>query len=236
MGSRRARQADHLLYAHHDVQPINFAEQWLSDPWRLTRRDGRLYARGAADDKGAISAQLGAISAYMKTAWFAAGECEDAFVEGEEEVGSRNLMGFFERHKERLKSDVIVVCDTDNIEVGLPCITYSLRGIVSAHVEVRSSRTPVHSGMGGGALPDAAIALNNILGRLYWDNGPLPIDGYYNKVRPLTDKERTAFRKLAGRRAGNAAARIPVCCRRLASQWSRASPPTSRPGAGPPSP
>jgi cysteinylglycine-S-conjugate dipeptidase len=91
---------------------------------------------------------------------------------------------------------VIVVCDTENIEVGLPSITYSLRGIVALTVEVTSARIPVHSGMGGGALPDAAIALNAILGRLYWDNGPLPIEGFYDQVRPLTEKERQAIRKL----------------------------------------
>ncbi len=186
-----------FLYAHHDVQPINFEGQWLNDPWHLTRRDGRLYARGAADDKGAIAAQLGAIAAYLKTD----GELPvniKMLVEGEEEVGSRNLMQFFDRHKKQIHSDVIVVCDTENIEVGLPSITYSLRGIVAATVEVQSAKIPVHSGAGGGALADAAIALNVILSRLYWGNGPLPIAGYYDKVRPLTEKERAAVRKLPG--------------------------------------
>lgn len=186
-----------FLYAHHDVQPITHVEQWQGDPWNLTRRDGRLYARGAADDKGAIVAQLAAISAYLKTEGDLPVNIK-MLVEGEEEVGSKNLMGFFERHKSRLKSDVIVVCDTENIEVGLPCVTYSLRGIVAAKVEVRSGEIPVHSGMGGGSLPDAAIALNTILSRLYWDHGPLPIPGFYDKVRPLTEKERAAFRRLPG--------------------------------------
>ncbi|WP_020473332.1 M20/M25/M40 family metallo-hydrolase [Zavarzinella formosa] len=186
-----------FLYAHHDVQPINYREQWLSDPWHLTRRDGRLFARGSADDKGAISAQLAAIAAYLKTEGSLPVNVK-MLVEGEEEVGSKNLMAFFDRYKEKLKSDVIVVCDTENIEVGLPCITYSLRGIVSATVEVKSADLPVHSGMGGGALPDAAIALNVILSRLFWDNGPLPIPGYYDEVRPLTDKEKAAVRKLPG--------------------------------------
>jgi len=186
-----------FLYAHHDVQPINYAEQWLSDPWHLTRRDGRLYARGAADDKGAISAQLGAIAAYLKGSGSLPVNVK-MLVEGEEEVGSRNLMQFFERQKERLKSDVIVVCDTENIDVGIPCITYSLRGIVTALVEVQSAKIPVHSGMAGGSLADSAIALNVILSRLFWGNKPLPIDGYYNKVRKLTDKERAAFKRLPG--------------------------------------
>ncbi len=186
-----------FLYAHHDVQPINFHQQWQSDPWHLTRRDGRLFARGAADDKGAIVAQLAAISAYLKTEGSLPVNIK-MLVEGEEEVGSKNLMQFFERHHERLQSDVIVVCDTENIEVGLPCVTYSLRGIVAAHVEVRSAEIPVHSGMGGGALPDAAIALNVILSRLFAENSPLPIPGMYDQVRPLTDKERAAFRRLPG--------------------------------------
>ncbi|MSR55521.1 MAG: dipeptidase [Gemmataceae bacterium] len=186
-----------FLYAHHDVQPINYREQWLSDPWQLTRRDGRLFARGSADDKGAIAAQLAAISAYLKTEGTLPVNVK-MLVEGEEEVGSKNLMQFFERHHEKLHSDVIVVCDTENIEVGQPCITYSLRGIVTANVEVRSAEVPVHSGMGGGSLPDAAIALNVILGRLFWDNGPLPIPGYYDTVRPLTEKERAAFKRLPG--------------------------------------
>jgi cysteinylglycine-S-conjugate dipeptidase len=186
-----------FLYAHHDVQPINYLEQWQSDPWHLTRRDGRLFGRGSADDKGAIVAQLAAISAYLKTEGTLPVNVK-VLVEGEEEVGSKNLMQFFERHARKLKSDVIVVCDTENIEVGLPCVTYSLRGIVAAKVEVRSAEIPVHSGMGGGSLPDAAIALNVVLSRLFWDNGPLPIPGIYDKVRPLTDKERAAVRRLPG--------------------------------------
>jgi len=184
-----------FLYAHHDVQPINYLEHWNSDPWKLTRRDGRLFARGAADDKGAISAMLGAIAAYRKTSNQLPINIK-MLVEGEEEVGSKNLLKFFDVHRDRIKSDVIVVCDTENIEVGIPSITYSLRGIVAVQVDVTSARIPVHSGMGGGGLPDAAIALNAILGRLYWGNGPLPVDGFYDQVRPLTAKEREGFHSL----------------------------------------
>jgi acetylornithine deacetylase/succinyl-diaminopimelate desuccinylase-like protein len=184
-----------FLYAHHDVQPVNFVEQWKSDPWKLTRRDGRLFARGSADDKGAISAFLGAIAAYRKTGNTLPCNVK-MVVEGEEEIGSKNLMRFFETYKEKIKADVIAVCDTENIEVGLPCITYSLRGIVAVTVEVTSANLPVHSGMVGGALPDAALALNVVLAKLFWGNGKLPVPGFYDKVRPLTDKERTAIRKL----------------------------------------
>ncbi len=184
-----------FLYAHHDVQPVNFVEQWKSDPWKLTRRDGRLFARGSADDKAAISAFLGAIAAYRKTSNKLPVNIK-MVVEGEEEIGSKNLLTFFDKYRDKIKSDAIVVLDTENIEVGLPCITYSLRGVVAVQVEVTSAKIPVHSGMAGGALPDAALALNAVLARLFWNDGPLPIPGFYDCVRILTEKERAAFGKL----------------------------------------
>jgi acetylornithine deacetylase/succinyl-diaminopimelate desuccinylase-like protein len=186
-----------FLYAHHDVQPINFVDQWQSDPWTLTARDGRLYGRGSADDKGAISAELGAVAAFLKTSGSLPVNVK-MLVEGEEEVGSRNLLGFFNEHKKRIQSDVIVVCDSGNVETGLPCITYSLRGIVGVLVEVESAKLPVHSGTAGGQLADAALALNVLLSRLYWKNGPLPIPHFYDTVRPLSDKERRTFHSIPG--------------------------------------
>jgi acetylornithine deacetylase/succinyl-diaminopimelate desuccinylase-like protein len=184
-----------FLYAHHDVQPINYESEWKSEPWKLTPRDGRLFGRGAADDKGAITAQLGPVAAFLKTAGKLPVNVK-MVVEGEEEVGSSNLMGFFEQYRDKIRSDVIVVCDTENIEVGLPCITYALRGIVAALVEVESARLPVHSGMAGGALADAALALNVVLSRLYWDRNRLPIPGFYDDVRPMTDAERRKVQQL----------------------------------------
>jgi len=186
-----------FLYAHHDVQPINYVEQWQSPPWTLTPRDGRLYGRGAADDKGAITAQLGAVAAFLKTGGNLPVNVK-MLVEGEEEVGSRNLDAFFRQHQERIKSDVIVVCDTENIDAGLPSITYSLRGIVAVLVEVESAKLPVHSGMAGGLLSDAALALNVVLSRLYWKNGKLPIPNFYDSVRPTTPSERRTLKKLPG--------------------------------------
>jgi acetylornithine deacetylase/succinyl-diaminopimelate desuccinylase-like protein len=178
-----------FLYAHHDVQPINYEAQWQSPPWKLTRRSGRLFGRGSADDKGAIAAQLGALAAFLKTRGSLPVNVK-MVVEGEEEVGSRNLQTFFKEHRKRIQSDVIVVCDTENIETGIPSITYSLRGIVQVLVEVESAKLPVHSGMAGGALADSALALNVILSRLYWKNARLPIPHFYDSVRPMTGKER----------------------------------------------
>jgi acetylornithine deacetylase/succinyl-diaminopimelate desuccinylase-like protein len=184
-----------FLYAHHDVQPTNFLDQWQSPPWTLTPRNGRLYGRGAADDKGAITAQLGAVAAFLKAQGSLPVNVK-MLVEGEEEVGSRNLETFFQKYRDRIRSDVIVVCDTENIEVGLPCITYALRGIVAALVEVQSANLPVHSGMAGGALADAALALNVILTRLYWGDGRLPVPHFYDSVRPMTADERRAVAAL----------------------------------------
>jgi acetylornithine deacetylase/succinyl-diaminopimelate desuccinylase-like protein len=188
-----------FLYAHHDVQPVHQEDidqgRWQSPPWQLTRRDGRLYGRGAADDKGAITAQLAAVASFLQTQGSLPVNVK-MLVEGEEEVGSSNLMGFFQEHKERINADVIIVCDTENIEVGLPCITYALRGIVAVTVEVQSAESPVHSGMAGGALADAALALDVILARLYWKNGKLPIPGFYRGVRPMTPAQRRTYRSL----------------------------------------
>lgn len=184
-----------FLYAHHDVQPVNYESDWKSPPWQLTERDGRLYGRGAADDKGAIVVQLGAVAAWLQSTGSLPVNVK-MLVEGEEEVGSTNLQGFFQEQRDRLTSDVIVVCDTSNIETGFPCITNSLRGVFSAKIEIRAAKTPVHSGTGGGYLADAALALNAILARLMPKNGKVQIPGFYDKVRKLTPAEKRTFKKL----------------------------------------
>ena len=190
-----------FLYAHQDVQPVNFPEQWLSDPWQLTERDGRLYGRGTADDKGAIVAQLGAIAALLQTRGTLPVNIK-MVVESEEEIGSPNLHPFFQEHAQRIQSDLIVVCDTENPRTSLPGITNSLRGLVALKVTVETAQKPVHSGMGGGAAPDAALALNALLSRLYRENGPLPIPHFYDRVRPLSETEREALQRLPGDEAG----------------------------------
>jgi acetylornithine deacetylase/succinyl-diaminopimelate desuccinylase-like protein len=184
-----------FLYSHHDVQPINYEHLWLSPPWELTAREGRLFGRGAADDKGASVAQLAAIASWLKTAGKLPVNIK-MLVEGEEEVGSKNLVKFFSENRSRIQADIIVVCDTENILVGLPSITYSLRGIVTLLVEVKSALIPVHSGMAGGAFADSALALTKVLSRLCWEDGPIPIQGFYDSVKPLTDSERTVIESL----------------------------------------
>jgi acetylornithine deacetylase/succinyl-diaminopimelate desuccinylase-like protein len=186
-----------LLYAHHDVQPPGPEQDWHATPWKLTKRRGRLYGRGAADDKGAIVAQLGAIAAWLNTRGALPVNVK-VLVEGEEEIGSKNLLPFFDRYQRLIQADAVVVCDTENIEAGLPCITYSLRGGVGAIVTVETAQGPRHSGMVGGWMPDAAIALNVILARLYAPDGRLRIPGIYDDIRPMTRQEREWLKQLPG--------------------------------------
>lgn len=184
-----------FLYSHYDVQPVNTPEDWDSEPWTLTNKGGRLFARGSADDKGGFIAQLASVEAWLKTVGKLPVNVK-MVVEGEEEIGSKNLYGFFEKYENKIKSDVIVVTDTSNLEVGLPCITYSLRGIVEAKVEVEALKQPVHSGGFGGLVPDPAIALNVLLSRLFWDHKRIPIPGFYEGVKPLTAAEKADYRAL----------------------------------------
>ena len=184
-----------LLYAHHDVQPAADEQEWTTSPWKLSRRKGRLFGRGAADDKGAIVAQLGAIEAWLKTHGSLPVNVK-VLVEGEEEIGSVNLIPFVQKNRKRVNANAIVVCDTGNIATGFPAITYSLRGVVSATVEVECADGPRHSGFSGGVMPDAAIALNVILSRLFWKNGKIPVPGFYDGVIPMTARQRAWLKQL----------------------------------------
>jgi acetylornithine deacetylase/succinyl-diaminopimelate desuccinylase-like protein len=184
------------LYSHHDVQPVNYVDQWQTPPFQLTKRGGRLFGRGSCDDKGGVIAQIAAVAAFLKTRGDVPINVK-VIVEGEEELGSPNLLRFFDENKELLASDALVVTDTDLIQTGTPTLTYSLRGALSLLLEVESATTPAHSGFVGGGLADPAIALNVLLARLFWDDGRIPIPHYYDRVRPLTDAERRTIEKLA---------------------------------------
>lgn len=186
-----------LLYAHHDVQPANGNQGWDTSPWKLTQQKGRLYGRGSADDKGAITAYLAVISAFLKTSGQLPVNLK-MLVEGEEEIGSPNLAAFFKKFRKKIHADVVIVCDTENLATGLPSITHSLRGIVQILVEVESGSRAVHSGMGGGMIADAALALNVLLARLYSGNGKAAVPGLEKSVLKLTQNERNVLRQLPG--------------------------------------
>ena len=173
--SRRADASTVLLYAHHDVQPENDHAEWDSPPFAPTERHGRLFGRGAADDKAGVVAHLGAARVFG----------DDlpvhltVFVEGEEEVGSKSLGPFLAAYADRLRADVIVIADSTNFDVGVPALTTSLRGLVNADVEVRTLTHAVHSGMWGGLVPDAVTALSRLVASLHDDAGNVAVPGLH---------------------------------------------------------
>ena len=161
------------LYAHHDVQPPGDAALWASPPFTPTERDGRLYGRGVADDKAGIVAHLAALRAHRDRLPVGV----TVFVEGEEEVGSESLPDILDRHGEKLRADAIVLADSGNWEIGLPALTTTLRGLVRAVVTVSTLDHGVHSGMFGGAVPDAMSALIRVLASLHDDEGNVAVAG-----------------------------------------------------------
>ncbi|HTW15013.1 MAG TPA: dipeptidase [Nocardioides sp.] len=158
-----------LLYAHHDVQPENDPADWDSPPYEPTERDGRLYGRGAADDKAGIMAHVGALRALGDDLPVTV----RLFIEGEEEVASATLPQLLEQYQDRLKADVIVIADSGNWDIGVPALTTSLRGLIRVDVELRTLTHAVHSGMWGGLAPDAIMALIRLLDTL-WDESGAP--------------------------------------------------------------
>jgi cysteinylglycine-S-conjugate dipeptidase len=162
-----------LLYAHHDVQPSGDAAEWHTDPFEPTEQGDRLYGRGAADDKAGIAAHLAAFLAHGGAPPVGV----TVFAEGEEEVGSDSLSAILRAHRDLLASDVIVIADSGNWDIGVPALTTSLRGIAEAIVEVRTLEHAVHQGMFGGAIPDALMVLIRTLASLHDDQGEAAIEG-----------------------------------------------------------
>ncbi len=162
-----------LLYAHHDVQPENDHAEWDSPPYVPTERDGRLYARGAADDKAGIVTHLAALRAHGDNLPVSV----TVFIEGEEEVGSDTLPELLRKYQDRLRSDVIVIADSGNWDIGVPALTTSLRGLVRMDIEVRTLTHGVHSGMWGGLVPDALMTLSRLISTLHDDAGNVAVDG-----------------------------------------------------------
>ena len=180
-----------LVYGHYDVQPPDPLELWDSPPFEPTIKDGKVYARGASDDKGQVWIHVAAAS-----------ETRDLplnlkfVIEGEEEVGSKNLFAFVRENRARLSADAALVSDTAMFARGLPTLVYGLRGLAYLEVELEGAKTDLHSGVHGGAAPNAAIAAARVAAQLKSPEGWVRIPGFYDKVRPLEAWEREEWARL----------------------------------------
>ena len=171
-----------LVYAHYDVMPVEPVEAWHSDPWEATIRDGRLYARGADDDKGQTMIQAKAFEYMVKTGQL---NCNVKFIfEGEEEIGSPSLEAFLEDHKDLLKADIILVSDTSMIGKDTPSITTGLRGLAYWQIEVDGPNRDLHSGHFGGAVKNPVNALCEMIAKIVDADGRITIPGFYDDVAP----------------------------------------------------
>jgi acetylornithine deacetylase/succinyl-diaminopimelate desuccinylase-like protein len=190
-----------LLYGHYDVQPPDPLELWQTPPFEPTLRDGKLYARGAVDDKGQVYMHLAAIEAHMKVNGRLPINLK-MVIEGEEEVGSENLAKFLRARRAELDADVILVSDTAMLGPDQPALCYALRGILYAQVEVQGPSKDLHSGHFGGAVVNPANALCAIVAALRDGDGRVTVPGFYDRVRPLAAEERAELRALDFDEAG----------------------------------
>ena len=187
-----------LLYAHHDVQPPGDDALWETTPFEPEIRNGRMYGRGAADDKAGIIAHYCSVKllAEISGADFDLGLA--VFIEGEEEAGSPSFASFLQAHKDQLEGDVIVVADSGNWSTTVPAITTTLRGLASLEFEVRTLDHAVHSGMYGGAVPDAMLALVKILSSMWDKNGAVTISGLFSSENNNLDYSEAQLRSDSG--------------------------------------
>jgi acetylornithine deacetylase/succinyl-diaminopimelate desuccinylase-like protein len=184
-----------LVYGHYDVQPPDPLDQWITPPFEPTIRDGRIYARGATDDKGQVLTHVLSAAAWLKTVGKLPVNVKFV-IEGEEEVGSNNLDRFLEEQRDRCRCDVAVISDTAQFAPGVPAITYGLRGIVACEVFVSGPSQDLHSGVFGGSVANPANGLARMIAALHDAQGRVQIPDFYNDVVPLTDGERRNYAKL----------------------------------------
>ncbi len=184
-----------LLYGHYDVQPVDPLNLWTSPPFEATIRNGNLYARGSADDKGQVFIHLKSIEAFMKNVGSLPINIK-MLIEGEEEIGSEHLSPFVSSHKELLKADLVLISDTSMFARGVPSVCYGLRGLSYMQIDLVGPNKDLHSGSYGGSVHNPIQALAEIIAQLHDENGRITIPSFYKDVRKLSKKERDAYKKL----------------------------------------
>jgi acetylornithine deacetylase/succinyl-diaminopimelate desuccinylase-like protein len=184
-----------LFYGHYDVQPAEPLELWTSPPFEPAIRDGNLFGRGTADDKGQIHIHIRAMDALHQTAGKLPINIK-VLIEGEEEVGSESLWDYVKANKAKLKADALVVSDTGMLARGVPSITYALRGLNYYEIEIDGPAQDLHSGIFGGAVPNPLTILSELFAKLHDKNGRVAIPGFYDDVATLSKVERKALNAL----------------------------------------
>jgi acetylornithine deacetylase/succinyl-diaminopimelate desuccinylase-like protein len=186
-----------LIYGHYDVQPVDPLALWTSDPFQPVIRDGRIWARGATDNKGQMMAHVLGVEKTLRENHGLPVNLIFLF-EGEEEIGSPSLAAFLLQHRDTLKCDVIAISDTGMVAPGVPTLGYGLRGIACCEVILRGPKTDLHSGLFGGAVANPATAIARLVSSLHAPDGRVAIDGFYDQVRPLEPWEREMWSKVPG--------------------------------------
>src|SRR5688572_23328487 len=180
-----------LVYGHYDVQPADPLELWETGPFEPEVRGDLLYGRGSSDMKGQVLATFSAIESVMKS-----GEVPvnlKFLLEGEEEIGSKNLEPFLRKHAEKFKADVSLNPDAGMMGIDMPTITYGLRGLAYLEVHVYGPRADLHSGLYGGAVHNPAQVLAELIAKMHDEKGRIRLPGFYDSVRPITEQERADF-------------------------------------------
>jgi len=184
-----------LIYGHYDVQPVDPLELWKSDPFEPIIKGGKIWGRGADDNKGQNFVHIKSVEAYLKTK----GELPvnvKFLIEGEEEIGSENLEIFIKKNKKLLQCDTVLISDTSMYAPGVPTINYGLRGLCYMEIELTGPNRDLHSGSFGGGIANPINELAKLISKLQDKNGKITIPGFYKDVKPLTKKERENYKKL----------------------------------------
>ncbi len=183
-----------LLYAHHDVQPVGDETLWNTDPFEPQVINGRLFGRGSGDNKSGVVVHYHVVKQLLDELPVNL----KIFIEGEEEIGSPTMTEFINQNRDALESDVIIIADSGNVRIGTPTITTTLRGLVDAIIEVDQPMRPIHSGVGGGVVPDAFLVLSKIISSFHNEKGELLIEGLTPTEMQVTELEESFLKKMLG--------------------------------------